>query len=290
MRQPLFEHRLTLAGYETRALELEGEGPPIVLLHGFMDSADTWRRTLDLLARADRAALALDLPGFATADDLHEGAVLPQLDAFAAAAVRHAAQDHGGEVILAGNSLGGAATLRAAEREDLPLAGIVPVAPAGLDMPSWFAAVEGDPVVQALLRLPMPGAVVQRLVGESYRRLAFAEPGRAPQGAVRSFASHFDDRASISRGLATGRRMLPELRYPFHFGAVQVPALLIWGDRDRMVSHTGAARLLDALPGTRYELLQDVGHCPQVEAAELFAQLLLGFDPDREREALPRTA
>jgi pimeloyl-ACP methyl ester carboxylesterase len=38
MRQPLVEHRLELAGFETRALELEGDGPPLALLHGFADS------------------------------------------------------------------------------------------------------------------------------------------------------------------------------------------------------------------------------------------------------------
>jgi len=69
--QPLFEHRLELAGFETRALELEGSGPPLVLLHGFADSADTWRTLLDRLGRADRRAVAVDLPGFGTADRLH---------------------------------------------------------------------------------------------------------------------------------------------------------------------------------------------------------------------------
>jgi len=56
--QPLFEHRLALAGYETRALELEGEGPAFLLLHGWSDSADTWRLVLD---RVGCPALALRL-------------------------------------------------------------------------------------------------------------------------------------------------------------------------------------------------------------------------------------
>ena len=52
--QPLFEHRLKLAGYETRALELEGSGPPLLLLHGYSDSADTWRLLLDRLGKVGR--------------------------------------------------------------------------------------------------------------------------------------------------------------------------------------------------------------------------------------------
>ncbi|MBA3326947.1 MAG: alpha/beta hydrolase, partial [Solirubrobacterales bacterium] len=58
--QPLFEHRLEIAGFRTHALELEGDGPPLLLLHGFADSADTWRLALDRLGRRDRRALALD--------------------------------------------------------------------------------------------------------------------------------------------------------------------------------------------------------------------------------------
>src|SRR5215211_6063396 len=102
--QPLFEHRLELAGYRTRALELEGEGPPLLLLHGFADSADTWRIVLDRLARAGRRALALDLPGYGAASPLKGGAILPQLDSFARAGVEHMGEKG---AIVAGNSLGG---------------------------------------------------------------------------------------------------------------------------------------------------------------------------------------
>ncbi len=55
--------------------------------------------------------------------------------------------------------------------------------------------------------------------------------------------------------------------------------LLVWGDRDRLVFHRGADRVLNAVPGARLELMPGVGHCPQVEAASRLTRLILDFDP-----------
>jgi pimeloyl-ACP methyl ester carboxylesterase len=280
LTEPLFEHRLELAGFETRALELEGGGPPLVLLHGFSDSADTWRLLLDRLGRREQRALALDLPGFATASRLDpERPVLEQLDAFTAAAIRHVAGPRRARVVVAGNSLGGVCALRAAESPDLPLRGIVPIAPAGLGMPRWFQIIERDPLVRYVLRapIPLPDVAVRTVVGEAYRQLAFARPRAAAGDVVTSFTRHFRDRRAVAGYLDSGRRMLPELNDPFRLGDVRVPVLLVWGDRDRMVSHKGSRRVLDALPDTTYELLEGVGHCPQVEAADRVAELLEEF-------------
>jgi pimeloyl-ACP methyl ester carboxylesterase len=233
-REPLFEHRLELAGRSTRVLELEGDGRPIVLLHGFADSADTWRSVLDRLARAGRRALAIDLPGFGAAEPLAAGPVLPQLDA---------------------------------------------VAPAGLDMPRWFGLIERDPIVRWVLAapVPLPEQVLRTAVGEAYRQLAFANPRKAAREVVRAFTDHHRDRASVVRALDNGRRVLPELDMPFALERVRCPVLLVWGDRDRMVTHRGARLVTEAVPDTTYELLEGVGHCPQVEAADRVAELLLGF-------------
>lgn len=282
MREPLVEHRLTLGGVSTRALELEGDGPPLVLLHGFADSADTWRRSLDLLARRGRRALAVDLPGYGRADALKpDESVLTQYRAFAAAAVHHASSEaNGAPVILAGNSLGGAVALRAGEDADLPLAGIVPVAPAGLDMPRWFRIIERDPFVRALLAapVPLPEALVRTVVGEAYRALAFAAPRAAAAEVINSFTQHLRERDAVATVLANGRRLLPELTLEgFALASIKIPVLLIWGDRDRMVTHEGSRHIMEALPETTYVLLDGVGHCPQVEAPERFVTALEDF-------------
>jgi pimeloyl-ACP methyl ester carboxylesterase len=277
MTEPLVEHRLELAGYDTRALELvEGDGPPLVLFHGFADSADTWRLVLDRLARAGRRAIALDLPGFATAARLRRGPVLPQLDAFAAAAIRYAGED----VIVAGNSLGGCMALRAAQDPSLPLRGAVPVSPAGFDHPVWFRIIESFPLVRALLAAPLPEQVVRLAVGEAYRQLAFAQPRAAPAAVVSSFTAHHRRRADAARFLEVGRRLLPELQGCFELERIEAPVLLIWGDRDRMVTHRGSRHLVEAL-GDRddfaYELYQDCGHCPQVELPDRLSASLIAF-------------
>jgi pimeloyl-ACP methyl ester carboxylesterase len=280
MREPLVEHRLELAGFETRALELEGDGLPLVLLHGFADSADTWRLVLDRLAQEQRRTIALDLPGFATAARLEPGPVLPQLDAFAAAAVRHAAEEAGREAVIAGNSLGGCMALRAVQDPALPLGGAVPVSPAGFDHPAWFRIIETFPLVRAVLAAPLPEPVVRAVVGEAYRQLAFSRPREAPAAVVSAFASHHRRRGDAARFLDVGRRLLPELQGCFELERIEAPVLLVWGDRDRMVTHRGARHLVEAL-GHRddfaYELYEGCGHCPQVEMPERLAASMMTF-------------
>jgi pimeloyl-ACP methyl ester carboxylesterase len=291
--EPLFEHRMEFAGFETRVLELEGHGDPIVLFHGWSDSADTWRHVLARLGRLERRAIAVDLPGFGTAASLEDGPMLPQLDAFGIAALAYAGGGAGrrgrraARAIAVGNSLGGCLALRVAERAPERVARVTALAPAGLDMARWLALIERDQVLRALaaMPVPLPTRVVQTAVGRVYRTLAFADPEAIEPGVVRAFASHHPDRAALARMLASGRRLLPELHDPFDFAALRCPVLLIWGDRDRLVFHRGAQRLLAAVPGSRLELFEDCGHSPQLEFPDRVVDLLLADDAPLVRAA-----
>ena len=205
--------------------------------------------------------------------------MLDQYDEFAAALLEHAGADGGGDPVLIGNSLGGVVSMRAAQDPDNAIASVVGIAPAGLDMPRSFRLIERDPIVRALfaLPLPLPEVAVRAAVGEVYRNLAFARPRAMTGDVIGAFTSHHRNRPAVAKLLDTGRRVLPELTDPFNLEQIEQPLMLIWGDRDRMVPHSGARRVLRSLPDTRVEILHGAGHCPQIERADQVADLIDSF-------------
>lgn len=149
---------------------------------------------LDRLARAGRRALAGDLPGFGTCDRLNDSEpILTQQRRFAAAALDWLAPDGG--AVVCGNSLGGCLALLLAQDDEHDLSGVVPVAPAGLEMARWFALINREPVLRTLLSapVPVPSRVLQTVVGGIYKRLAFHRPGKStrswPGPLPRTFAT-----------------------------------------------------------------------------------------------------
>ena len=272
--EALFEHRIDVAGHSTRAFESAGEGPGIVLLHGWGDAADVWLAVLAELSARERRAIAVDLPGFGRATALKPGAVLPQLDAFAAELVR--GWSEGEPVVVAGSSLGGCLALRLAEQETVELAGVVPMAPDGLETPAWFDAIEEDPIVRKLLSLPLPvpNALVRDAQRGAYDRLALQDASESQRAVVDALAKDAETRALM----ASGRGLLPELSAaPFDLVGIRCPVLLVWGDHDRMLPHSGARIVLGSLPTTQVELIEGCGPRPQLEAPDRLLELLLPF-------------
>jgi pimeloyl-ACP methyl ester carboxylesterase len=274
------ERRTRLAGVDTRVLEIGGEGRPLLLLHGYADSADTWRPLLRHMAESGRAAMAVDLTGFGTAGALDpEAPMLPQWDRLVAGAIEHLSESHGDDVIVVGNSLGGALSLRAAQHDALPIAGIVPIAPAGLHMARWFPLIESERLIRLLRRspFPVPEMMVRQIVARVYRELAFHDRAGADPDVIASFSGHLGTLDRSMGVLDIGRRLLPELEQPFDLKRIDCPLLLVWGERDRMVYTDGAERVLRTVDYSDIEIIPDCGHCPQVEAPGRLAELLLGF-------------
>ena len=58
----------------------------------------------------------------------------------------------------------------------------------------------------------------------------------------------------------------PDLEKWLH--RIKLPALLIWGDDDKLMPPAYAALWRERLPDARVVMLRDCGHVPQVEKAE----------------------
>jgi pimeloyl-ACP methyl ester carboxylesterase len=271
-------------GVRSRVIEVEGSEPPLLLLHGYSDSADTWRPLLRELEDRDRRAVAVDMRGFGQAEELAEGLILPQLDEFVAAFVREHTPSNGrGNPVLVGNSLGGVAILRAAQNPELRIAGVVPISPAGLGHQPWVDVIEREPVIHRILTspVPVPMRVVRQAVTIAYGRVAVGDRSRMDPSAAAAYASLYRSREDIVRTIRNARRILAELHDPYELAKIGCPVMAIWGDRDLLTPIRGSKHLLDAIPNAELIALEGVGHCAQVEVTGRIAELISDFGSRR---------
>jgi pimeloyl-ACP methyl ester carboxylesterase len=251
-----------------------GAGPPLLLLHGFLDTWRTWQLVLPALERR-HDVLALTLAGHAGGPPL-DGA--GGADAVLAA-VERALDTAGWETAhVAGNSLGGWLALQLAARDRAR--SVVALAPAG----GWAT---DDPAPRELLR-------AQAQLHDQVRTSAVHAEAIAatPEGRRRATHLVVSDGADLPapvvaaliRGVAecTAARALTDAAardgWDLDAARVACPVRVVWGTADRLLPWPSAAVRFrrDWLPHADWVALDGVGHAPQLEAPVETAQLILG--------------
>lgn len=232
-----------------------GQGPPVLLLHGFDSSFLEFRRIAPLLAR-DHQLLIPDLFGFGFCPrrqgfDYTPAAVLRHLDALLAAKPLETAEAGLG---LIGASMGGSVAMELARRHPGRITRLLLLAPAGLTgrpMPL-------PPLLDGLgVRfLALPG------VRRGLCRSAFADPEASMGPAELEIASlHLQTpgwsdalrRFARSGGFAGCGLPLPPQ-----------PIEVLWGAEDRILRPPQKRAAL-ALLGSRVRELQACGHLPHID-------------------------
>lgn len=255
-----------------------GRGPALLLIHGMAGSSATWQAILKQLSKKYRV-IAPDLLG-------HGESAKPRgdysLGAFAVW-LRDLLDELGvHRATVIGQSLGGGIAMQFAYQHRDYCERLVLIGSGGLgpDL-SPLLRVLSAPGAEFVLPVVAPQPVLN--LGNKLRSWLTSAGIQAPRAGQmwQSYSSLSDPAARQAflrtlRSVVDHRGQAVSALNKLHLTA-DVPTLLIWGDRDRIipVSHAYAAH--DALTGSRLEVLEGVGHFPHAEAPTAVADILEDF-------------
>ncbi|MGB6165914.1 MAG: alpha/beta fold hydrolase [Pseudonocardiaceae bacterium] len=256
-----------------------GAGPPLLLLHGYEQSATSWRWVIPGLARTHRV-LALSLPGHGDSAPA-AGGYAPGRDL--APFVTGFLDTLGvGPLEVVGNSVGGAVALRLALADPKRVRTLTLVASAGLGRDvNPLLALAAQPVLGelAILLSRVPGGDLLRTTMSA--AMLFAQPWRVPaefvteQHALGHRAGHLEAATAMARALFDVNGQRDVLLDQLH--TLTMPTLVIWGACDYVLPAYQAQAAVDRLPAGRLSLFPDCGHLPHVECPDRFAAVLSEF-------------
>lgn len=253
-----------------------GEGEVVVLLHGFAANKDHWTRVSRYLTPHVRV-IAPDLPGFGESGLVDGGdysvqAQAERLRQFVAAL--GLTRFHLGGSSTGGNIAGAYTASHPATVESLWL--IAPLGVAGAEPSEVETMVAAGSPPPLIIEHPGQFGRVLDLVFEDRPWLPLA----MRRYLARQSAARFHHYSWVYRQIRTvgpGGRPLPATPLQPLLSGSDIPTLILWGDRDRVLHVSGGRLLADALGDARLEIMPGVGHLPMLESPAATARVYLDF-------------
>ena len=274
----VIEHKFIDIHGERLAYYDEGQGEPLLLIHGMAGSSATWREILPSLAKRHRV-IAPDLLG-------HGRSAKPRTDyslgAFAVG-LRDLLDEVGVEsATVVGHSLGGGIAMQFLYQHPDYCRRLILISSGGLGPDvGWILRILSAPGAELVMPVIAPKFVLS--AGDSVKSWLTSVGLRSPRGAEiwNAYSSFSDARARESflrtlrsvvdyRGQAVSALNRLQLR-------ADLPTLAIWGEKDNIIPVDHAYAALEARPDVRLEVLPNVGHFAHVEAPGRVVDLIDGF-------------
>lgn len=273
--------------------------PLAVLLHGFPDTAHTWRHLGPELAAAGYRVVAPFTRGYAPSAIPDDGSFhVPAL--MNDALDLHRAFDGDDRAVLVGHDWGAITANGIAASDSNPFGSIVSMAvppfpamnPRRDDVVRWLrivprqAGLSWYTLFNQLPRLPERG--FDRLVAHLWRRWS---PGYDARADLAHLADALPDDAHKAAALGYYRAQPRVWALPAHYRPLArdwvadplVPLLYLQGADDGCLDARWAARIGDRLPsGSRVAVVEDAGHFLQLERPEVVAGRILDYLSERQ--------
>ncbi|MFN4327344.1 MAG: alpha/beta fold hydrolase [Limnobacter sp.] len=250
-------------------VSIEGQGPDVVMVHGFAASLHTWDDVARELVKQHRV-IRFDLPPFGlTGPVLDESGKPRKLDVAFYQTFVDALLDtlDVKRCVMIGNSFGGFLSWDQAQRHPERVRGAVLSDSVAYQQPlpiyiklftiAPIAGLVKHSVPAFLLRMAIrdvygDASKIKPFVLKRYLELFMHKPNRS---AVPGMVGVFTDGE-------LGAHRLPDIK---------VPCLIVWGDADRWVKPEMGERMHKDIPGSRLIRYPGVGHIPMEETPEQFA-------------------
>jgi pimeloyl-ACP methyl ester carboxylesterase len=254
-----------------------GEGEPIVLVHGFGQTLETWQRLIPELSKQYRV-IALDLKGSGHSDKPSDGryGIGDQADVVMALveALNLA------RITLVGHSLGGGVALLVAlrwqERGESRVVRLALMNSVGFPMklPRMIASLRWPVLGPFMLYLSNP----DRLVRGVLRNNAVNDDA-VTEELVRAYADSLRAPGGRAALVSTARQLDPKMFDSMvpRYAGLRAPALVLWCREDPVLPVEHVLRFHEELPRAHVTLLRGCGHSPQEERPLEVYDALLHF-------------
>jgi pimeloyl-ACP methyl ester carboxylesterase len=246
------------AGGHRIAYEQQGEGPPIVFVHGYVGDRRTWRPQIDDLSD-EFTAVAWDAPGFGGSSDPPDAFHLGNFADCLAAFIDGLGL---GRPHVVGLSFGGGLALELYRRHPtVPMTLVLVSAYAG-----WAGSLPAEVVEQRLQQaLRLADLPSEQLVHELLPTM-LAES--APAELMDVFAASMS--GTHPAGLRASARAFAEADVRDVLPTIAVPTLLLYGDKDVRAPLNVAQDLNAKIRSSKLVVLEGAGHICNLDAAGRF--------------------
>ncbi len=243
-------------------------GPPIVLVHGFTFSLETWDAWAASLKR-DYRVLRFDLAGHGLTGPDPQARYSPMARAEFISQLFDAIELD--EAIVAGNSLGGLAAWRFAAIEPARVKALVLISPGAFALNGvGDTALPAPPAMQVYLKTA-PAAGVAAAAGLIYADPTKVSPERLEL--LRDMMRRRGNGEAFVRSIE--QFVLPDPTVDLRM--ISAPTLIMWGAEDRVVPPEHGKRLAGMISGAKLVTFDGVGHVAHEEAPEETLAALSSF-------------
>jgi len=242
---------------------------PIVFLHGFGASLQTWDTWAQALSD-DYRVISVDLPGFGLTGEDPSGIYTDQRSVEVLEAFLKELKIP--KVVLVGNSMGGKFAWQFAARYPNQVSKLVLISPDGYASPGIeYGKKAKVPAIADLYRYFFSKTFLAMNLEPAY-----ANPKTLNDALVNRYYDLM--LAPGVRGAILARMQQTVLQDPVpSLASIQVPTLLIWGEKDAFIPISNSNDYLKVMPNAKRVSLPNIGHLPQEEQPSIGLQVLKEF-------------